>query len=147
MVAIARALVAERSQAEDLVQESFISAHRHWGKVGTYDQPRLWVRRVLINRATSLRRRLGSEWRAMTRLKTEPLTRVVSDLSPPTVEVWEKVRRLPARQQQVVVLHYVSDLSVAEIGETLGLSPGTVKAHLHRARQQLKTTLSAWEEN
>lgn len=146
MVAIARALVAERSQAEDLVQESFISAHRNWSRVGTYDQPRLWVRRVLINRATSLRRRLGSEWRAMTRLKAEP-TRVGSDLSLPTLEVWEEVRRLPARQQQVVVLHYVSDLGVAEIGATLGLAPGTVKAHLHRARQQLKTTLSAWEED
>jgi RNA polymerase sigma-70 factor (sigma-E family) len=146
MVAIARALVAERSQAEDLVQESFISAHRHWGRVGSYDQPRLWVRRVLINRATSLRRRLGSEWRAMTRLKAEPPTRVVSELSLPTSEVWEEVRRLPVRQQQVVVLHYVTDLNVAEIGETLGLAPGTIKAHLHRARQQLKTTLSAWEE-
>lgn len=147
MVAIARALVAERSQAEDLVQESFISAHRHWSRVGSYDQPRLWVRRVLINRATSLRRRLGSEWRAMTRLRAEPLTRVVSDLSFPTLEVWEEVRRLPARQRQVVVLHYVTDLGVAEIGETLGLAPGTVKAHLHRARQQLKTTLSEWEED
>lgn len=146
MVAIARALVAERTQAEDLVQESFISAHRHWDRVGSYDQPRLWVRRVLINRATSLRRRLGSEWRAMTRLRAEAL-RAGSDLSLPTLEVWEGVRRLPARQQQVVVLHYVSDLSVAEIGEILGCSPGTVKAHLHRARQQLKTTLSAWEED
>jgi RNA polymerase sigma-70 factor (sigma-E family) len=147
MVAIARALVAERSQAEDLVQESFISAHRHWSRVGTYDQPRLWVRRVMINRATSLRRRLGSEWRAMTRLRAEPLTRPASDLSLPTLEVWEEVRRLPVRQQQVVVLHYISDLKVAEIGETLGLARGTVKAHLHRARQQLKTTLSAWEED
>jgi DNA-directed RNA polymerase specialized sigma24 family protein len=34
-----------------------------------------------------------------------------------------------------------------EIGETLDCSPGTVKAHLHRARQQLKTTLSDWEED
>jgi RNA polymerase sigma factor (sigma-70 family) len=82
----------------------------------------------------------------MTRLKAEPPTRVVSELSLPTSEVWEEVRRLPVRQQQVVVLHYVTDLNVAEIGETLGLAPGTVKAHLHRARQQLKTTLSAWEE-
>jgi RNA polymerase sigma factor (sigma-70 family) len=71
---------------------------------------------------------------------------VVDDLSAPTSEVWEEVRKLPRRQQQTVVLHYVSGLSMEEIGQTLDCSPGTVKAHLHRARQQLKTTLSDWEE-
>jgi RNA polymerase sigma factor (sigma-70 family) len=147
MVAIARALVAERSQAEDLVQESFISAHRHWDRISGYDQPRLWVRRVLINRATSLRRRLGSELKAVVRIKTEPGTGVVDDLSPPSTEVWEEVRKLPRRQQQSVVLHYVGGLTMEEIGEALDCSPGTVKAHLHRARQQLKTKLSSWEEN
>lgn len=145
MVAIARALVPQRHQAEDLVQEAFISAHRHWERVGVYDSPRLWVRRVLINRATSFRRRLGSELRAVTRIGSQPEA-VTPELSLPTIEVWEEVRRLPRRQRQVVVLHYVADLAVDEIGETLDCSPGTVKAHLHRARQQLKTSLSTWEE-
>lgn len=146
MVAIARALIADRAHAEDLVQESFLAAHRNWGRVGTYDSPRLWVRRVLINRATSLRRRLGSEFRAIARLERLTTAGTTGDFSLPTIEVWQEVRKLPRRQQQVVVLHYVSDLSVAEIGATLECAPGTVKAHLHRARQQLKTTLSGLEE-
>lgn len=146
MVAVARALVPDKGRAEDLVQESFISAHKHWARVGSYDQPRLWVRRVLINKSTSLRRRLGSEWRAVARLEAEPSQSGLTDLSLPTQEVWREVRKLPRRQQQAVALHYVSDLSIAEVAETLSCSPGTVKAHLHRARQQLKTTLSSWED-
>jgi RNA polymerase sigma-70 factor (sigma-E family) len=146
MVAVARALIGDRGRAEDLAQESFITAHRHWDRVAGYDHPRLWVRRVLINRATSLRRRLGTELKAVVKVKAEPGAGVVDDLSAPTSEVWEEVRKLPRRQQQTVVLHYVSGLSMEEIGQTLDCSPGTVKAHLHRARQQLKTTLSDWEE-
>jgi outer membrane protein assembly factor BamB len=41
------------------------------------------------------------------------------------------VRSLPRRQAQVVALHYLGDLPVAEIARVLGCAEGTVKAHLH----------------
>jgi RNA polymerase sigma-70 factor, ECF subfamily len=144
MVAIARALVPDKAHAEDIVQESFIVAHRRWGRVADYESPRLWLRRVVINRCTSLRRRLGSEVKAMT--KIAPREDIRTDLSLPTTEVWDEVRKLPRRQQQAIALHYVSGLGVAEIADTLECAEGTVKTHLHRARQQLKETLSSWEE-
>jgi len=144
MLGIALALVDGTSAAEDLVQESFLTAHRRWDRVSQYDSPRAWVRRVLINRATSWRRRVASEVRAVARVG--PLEPESPDLSPETAEVWRAVHRLPRRQQQAVALHYIGQLSMVEIADVMGCSEGAVKSHLHRAREQLRGTLAAWNE-
>jgi RNA polymerase sigma-70 factor (ECF subfamily) len=146
LVAIARALARSGAAAEDLAQETFVSAHRHWDRVSTYDDPGAWLRRVLINRATSWQRKMGAEWRAISRLGGRaPDT--LPELSPTATEVWDQVWRLPRRQAQATVLYYVDQLSVEEIGEVLGVSPGAVKSHLHRARSNLGQTLKAWRED
>lgn len=56
-------------------------------------------------------------------------------------EFWSHVRRLPKRQAQVIALHYLEDLPVAEIAEILECAPGTVKVHLHKGRQKLADRL------
>jgi RNA polymerase sigma-70 factor (ECF subfamily) len=147
MVALARALSPDRSSAEDLAQESFVMAHKHWARVGAYGDPRAWVRRVMINRATSLRRRVGAELRALTRAGHDPERGETADLSPSTSEVWDEVRRLPPRQRQALVLHYVGQLSTQEIGDALGCSQGAVKTHLHRARETLRIRLHQWRDD
>jgi RNA polymerase sigma-70 factor (ECF subfamily) len=146
MVAIARALSPDRASAEDLAQDSFASAHRHWEKISTYDDPRAWVRRVMVNRATSMRRRIGAEMRTLTRAGHDPGRGMTTDLTPSTTAIWDEVRRLPRRQQQAVVLHYVGQLSTEEIGRAMDCSPGAVKTHLHRARATLKGRLAGWIE-
>jgi RNA polymerase sigma-70 factor (ECF subfamily) len=57
------------------------------------------------------------------------------------LDIESAIRRLPRRQRQVVVLHYLADLSVAEVGQVLGLEPGTIKAHLSAARRRLSILL------
>ena len=53
----------------------------------------------------------------------------------------DAVHRLPQRQREVVVLRYYSDLSEQQIADALGIAPGSVKAHAHRALTTLRTTL------
>jgi len=146
MVAIARALLRTGSSAEDLAQESFVAAHRNWDRVSGYDDPGAWVRRVLINRATSLHRKAGAELRALTRLGGHAGEDTIPELTPGATEVWDEVRKLPRRQAQATVLHYVDQLSIEEIGEVMGVSTGAVKAHLHKARAHLSRRLEAWGE-
>jgi RNA polymerase sigma-70 factor (ECF subfamily) len=145
MVAIARALTRSGMAAEDLVQESFISAHRHWERVSGYEDPGAWLRRVLINRSTSWHRKLGAELGAMARVRTRQPD-ILPELTPAATEVWDEVRKLPRRQAQATVLHYVDQLSMEEIGEVLGISAGAVKSHLHRARSNLSRSLGSWQE-
>ncbi|MFN2544261.1 MAG: RNA polymerase sigma factor [Actinomycetota bacterium] len=140
VVGLAYALSGSRSGAEDIAQEAFLAAHRSWDRVGAYEQPGAWVRRVTANLAVSTIRRRLSEARAMVRIgarRQEPLP----ELGVESEEFWRAVRALPKRQAQVAALRYMEDLSVADIARVLEMADGTVKAHLHAARTALARRL------
>ena len=54
-------LTRSRQAAEDIAQDSFLKAHRDWDRVGNFDNPEGWVRRVATNLAMSRFRRLRAE--------------------------------------------------------------------------------------
>lgn len=136
---VAMVLSRNPAVAEDLAQEAFLRADRRWDEVGLYDRPEAWVRRVVINLAVSRFRRLRAEAKAFSRLGL-PRSEVL-DLTPEDQHFWAAVRRLPTRQAQVVALHYLEDRSVTDIASLLGVSEGSVKTHLHRARRTLTDKL------
>ena len=140
VVGLAYALSGSRWAAEELAQEAFLAAHRNWKEVGDYDQPGAWVRRVVSNLCTSLVRRRVAEARALVKLAARR-PESLPPLEASDEEFWRAVRALPKRQSQVIALHYLEDLSVAEIAETLNVAEGTVKTHLHRGRIQLASKL------
>jgi RNA polymerase sigma-70 factor (ECF subfamily) len=139
LVALAYGLSGSRSAAEELAQEAFLAAHRRWNEIGAYADPAAWLRRVVVNRSVSAARRRVAEALAVARLGAR---RELPDALPEHDEaVWRAVRALPRRQAQVVALHYIDDRAVADIAGILGCAEGTVKAHLHQARQSLARTL------
>jgi RNA polymerase sigma-70 factor (ECF subfamily) len=143
VVGLAYALSGSRWVAEELAQDAFIAAHRNWARIGAYDQPGAWVRRVVTNLSVSTIRRRIVEAKALVRLRERhaPSERPTGD-----VEFWDAVRSLPRRQSQVVALHYLEDLSVADIAEVLEMAAGTVKKHLHDGRRELARRLRTEEE-
>ncbi len=64
MVALAAAVSGSAESVEDVAQEAMVRARRHWDRVGAYDKPGTWVRRVTINLAISSRRRIALEAKA-----------------------------------------------------------------------------------
>lgn len=139
VVGLAYVLIGRRSVAEDLAQEAFMAAYRRWSDIGGYDDPAAWIRRVVANRAVSLRRRARVEAEALVgRRHTDHYD---DDLSVEHEHLWTEVRRLPKRQAQVIALHYVERRTTASIAALLGLSEPTVKTHLQRARATLATRL------
>lgn len=140
VVALAAVLSGSRWAAEDLAQETFSAAHQQWDRVGKYEHPQVWVRRVVANKSVSFIRRSVAQARARTRLghNRPPLPEMPDESS----EVWDAVRRLPRRQAQSVALTYLEGLSVEEVGLVLGCSGGTVKTHLKRARATLARRLA-----
>lgn len=144
IVALATSLIGDRSMADDIAQEAFIAAFKRWDEVATLESPLAWVRRVVANKAVSLIRRRLSELRALTRIGS--LADRPADGPDSDEDFWALVRSLPRRQAQVVALHYVSDMSVIEIAETLGCKEGSVKASLFKARQALLKKLSVPSE-
>ena len=51
------ALLGDWHEAEDVTQDAFAKASFHWGRIGVYDQPEAWVRRVAFNEAYNSTRR------------------------------------------------------------------------------------------
>jgi RNA polymerase sigma-70 factor (ECF subfamily) len=140
VVALAYALSGSRLGAEDLAQEAFLAAHQRWEKIGAYEKPAAWVRRVVSNMAVSAFRRRAAEARALARLAG--LHReALPELEPEDEKFWRLVRGLPGKQSQAIALFYLEDRSVNEIAEILECSPATAKVHLHRGRQALAAKL------
>lgn len=137
LVRLAFVLTGDLQEAEDLAQDAFIAARANWQRVGSYENPGAWVRRAVANRSVSRVRRLRAEARALSRLgSASPPT-----LPEPIADVWSAVRRLPARQAQVVALIFLEDRSVADVAAVLGCGQETVRTHLRRAKQKLAVDL------
>ncbi|HZC72208.1 MAG TPA: sigma-70 family RNA polymerase sigma factor [Jatrophihabitans sp.] len=124
--------------ADDVVQETLLRA---WQRRETFDpargSPRAWLVGVLIDRSRRHRVRVRPFSRAMPAGNPEPQA---SDATS-RLDVERAVRRLPARQRQTVVLHYLADLPVAEVAGLLRITEGAVKAQLHDARAKLRLLL------
>ena len=139
VVGFAYALAGSWEAAEDAAQEAFLRAHGDWERIGRYDQPGAWVRRVAANLAVSSFRRRLAEARALVRLaaRREP----DPPLDAAVLDFWGAVRTLPSRQRQAVALFYLEDWPVAEIARFLGCTQPTVRGHLHRGRAALARRL------
>ena len=140
IVALGFALSGSRWAAEDLAQEAFLAAHRDWERVGSYERPGVWVRHVVANLSVSAFRRRMAEARALAKAAMGQVPDV-SELTPDGAEFWRAVRSLPRRQAQAIALHYLEDLSVAEVADILGTAEGTVKKHLFEGRKTLARRL------
>lgn len=141
VVAVTASLCRDVGVAEELAQEAFLRAYGRWGRVSRLDRPELWVRRVALNLAVSSFRRRRAETRALRRVRGIHDDPASQDLSVEVEEFWEALRSLPTRQAQTAALFYVDDLPVTQIAQVLGCATGTVKAHLHAARQRLQHSL------
>ena len=138
MVALGLGLTGERETARDLAQEAMLRGNQRWDRVGQFDRPACWVRRVLINLATDHHRRRATERANASRVAT--VDRLVMD-DPGDEQWWEAVRALPDRQRAAVALHYLEDRSIADVAEILAIAEGTVKSTLAKARRKLEQQL------
>jgi RNA polymerase sigma-70 factor (ECF subfamily) len=126
--------------AADAVQDAFVQAHRHWSRVRRYDQPALWVRRTAVNRILNQHRSRRRRDAAVARL-AGPASAGERDL-----DIGPAVAALPRRQRMAVALHYLADLPVGEVAAAMRVEPGTVKSHLHAARQSLAPLLEVRDD-
>jgi RNA polymerase sigma-70 factor (ECF subfamily) len=130
-------------EAEDVVQEAFTRAAARWSRLRDYDVPEAWVRRVAMNLVADRSRSLRRQAKALLKLPPPP---EVLPASAEALALAQALRTLPIRQRQVLVLHYLVDLSVEEVAHTLGMPNGTVKSLLSRGRHALAAKLGETEE-
>ncbi|MFI6688305.1 RNA polymerase sigma factor [Streptomyces sp. NPDC050485] len=145
MVRLALFLVDDLPTAEDVVQDAFAAVCRMYGtSLDGLQDPGAYLRTAVVNAARSVLRR-----RRTSRAYTPPH----QGYGPPLDEglllaeehrqVLDALAQLTQRQREVLVLRYWSELSEAQIAQTLGLARGTVKSTASRALDILEKKLGA----
>jgi len=143
LVRLARGLLRDPYQAEDVVQDVLAKALVQWGRVSSADDPDAYVRRMVVNACTSWFRRAARREFAHD-AATLP-DRVGDD---PTAHVDERdrvvalLRRLPAKQRAVLVLRHYEGMPDAEIARVLGSSEVSVRSNAHRGLATLRRLLA-----
>jgi RNA polymerase sigma-70 factor (sigma-E family) len=133
--------VGDRHLADDLVAEAFTRAWASWRQVRGHPAPHAWVVRTALNLHVSWWRRrrrevpLGSQGEAV----------AASEYPGLDSSLVAALRRLPARQREVIVLRLLLDLDTATTAQTLGMSSGTVASYLHRGLAALRRDIPALE--
>lgn len=141
---VALHLVGEPSDAEDLLQETFVVAIE---RADEFD-PRLalepWLGGILRNLArNALRRRAAHRAETLVDLADSGTTAASAEVDREELRrlLRTHLDRLPAEQREVLALQLDRDLAPAEIAAEIGLSPGAVRMRLQRAREQLRRYL------
>ena len=133
-------MTGDYQRAEDILQTALVRIYQRWTRIDAMDHPVGYAHRVVVSQAASWWRRRSSHEAPM-QLSDEPAWNGrVEDIAEHD-RVWQAVLSLPRRQRAVTVLRYYEDLTEAQIAETLGISPGTVKSHSHAASRRLAELL------
>ncbi len=131
--------------AEDLAQEALTAAYKSWDEIRLKDNPEAWVRRILLNKASSLFRRRIAEATALARHRYDLDSVAFPDVTGEIDQIWREVRRLPRRQTQVIALIYLERLTTSEIADVLEISKESVSTHRRRAKKTLAGRLGLEE--
>jgi RNA polymerase sigma-70 factor (sigma-E family) len=137
LIRLAVVMLGDRAAAEEVVQEAFCGLYRHWGRLADPGKALPYARSAVLNGCRSaLRRR--ARWQSSS--VTGPQLWETTESAESTAcaneehrEVLAALRRLPDRQREALVLRFYLELGEAEIAESMGITPGTVKSTTSRA--------------
>ena len=130
----ALARTGDRELAHEAVQEGFaraIRARRSFRGTGLLEA---WIGRCVLNAALDATR-------AAPVLPCDGGVGGYEDVELPNRDVWDALRKLPARQRDALFLRYYLDFDYDAIAQTLNIKTGTVSATLHAARRNLREAL------
>lgn len=150
LVAIGMTMSSSRPVAQELAQETMLRAYHRRDELSSYDSPLAWCRRVMSNLIIDHYRSTMVEHSVVTRLRVDRIGANEATNDPAVAAAsprWENlIAPLTAPQRAIATLYYAEDLPVRAIASSLGISPGTVKSTLSKARASLRRHLAAQQE-
>ena len=151
-------LVGSAAEAEDIAQEVFLKAFRHFAELRTSPTAGGWLKTVARNLSLNHLERYRARWRFFSEYDAGDGTEAAEDFAarlpaPDTHQqdldtadqraILERaLRSLPRSQRVPLVLYHFEDLSYDEIANALRISLGKVKTDIHRARAALRRKLA-----
>ncbi|MCZ6465438.1 MAG: sigma-70 family RNA polymerase sigma factor [Proteobacteria bacterium] len=159
LLAVARRFLRSEEDAQDAVQDAFLSAFRAIDRFQGGSRVSTWLHRIVVNACLM---RLRTRRRKPEQSIEELLPRFLEDghVEVPTApwkagadhllesrenrdQVREAIGQLPENYRTVVLLRDIEEFDTDQTAEALGISRAAVKTRLHRARQALRTLLAS----
>jgi RNA polymerase sigma-70 factor (ECF subfamily) len=141
---LARAIVQDDAEAEDLVQEACLVAWRKHGALRDPERLEAWFDRIVVNlcRDRLRRRRRGRQAEQAVWVDPSPPSSSGVDTRD-DLDLDAAIDALDVDHRIVVLLRYWRDLTVDDIAARLDIPAGTVKSRLHNALKQIRIRLEA----
>ncbi len=143
LYAVARLILGMADLAEDAVQEALVRAWQQLPSLRDPDRFDAWLYRLVVNACADQGRQLR---RWSQQVRPLPVNAAIDDDTKSVADREQLQRgfnRLKPEQRAVVVLHYYSGFSAAEIARVLGIPEGTARSRLHYATQAMRAALEA----
>jgi len=144
LVKLAKVMLGDQAQAEDIVHDAFLGLHRRWASLHDHDRAIGYLRASVLNGCRSAHRGRLSFDRALVffRRQDDMVSAEESALiGEANREVIAAVHSLPARQREAVLLRHYLGLSEAETAAAMGVASGTVKSATSRGLASLSKKL------
>jgi RNA polymerase sigma-70 factor (ECF subfamily) len=146
---LALSIVGDQAEANEITQETFISALRSLNSYQETKSLKAWLYTIALNHSRShlrkrktlerLRTTLNSIFRVETQKQTLPEESAIQNEK--EAEIWKALNKLDESFRIVVILRYFHELSINEISKILSINEGTIHSRLHTARERLRNAL------
>ncbi len=139
---LAAVMLADRSSAEDAVQEASIKAWRKLRQLrGDVKSLRPWFLSIVANECRMARRQ---RWWSVLKLADIPSSEPAKDQSASS-DLHGALLKLSPDERLPLVLHFYLDLPLDEVARTLHVSPAAAKSRIYRAAKRLRSDLTLEE--
>lgn len=156
--AVVRRIVRNPADADDVVQDAFVSAYRHWGEFRGEAKPCTWLHAIAV-RAALRKGKREARRRSVTRAyaaalpfaqprlaaaEFDPTSRQARELREDArARIDQAIVEVPEPFRSAVVLKDIADMGVEDAARVLGIKPATLKTRVHRGRIILRQALLA----
>ncbi|GGA45910.1 RNA polymerase sigma factor SigW [Paenibacillus physcomitrellae] len=152
---LAYRMLNNRHESEDIVQETFLRVYKNWDKYDENQKFSTWMYRIATNLCIDRLRKRKPNFSLDAELNDQDGTAdgyslIPGDNRTPESEfllsetqqiIHQAIAGLPAKYKTIMILRYLQELSLQEIGDILNMPVTTVKTRVHRGREFLRKRL------
>lgn len=140
---LAAVMLADRSSAEDAVQEASIKAWRKLGQLrGDLKSLRPWFLSIVANECRMAKRQ---RWWSVLKLAEMPAASPGPSETGSSSDLRQSLLKLSPDERLPLVLHFYLDLPIDEVAQALRVSPSAAKSRIYRAARRLRSDLTQEE--
>jgi RNA polymerase sigma-70 factor (ECF subfamily) len=143
IVRLALSILQDAEEAEDVAQETFITALVHIEDCDADANFKAWLSTIAVNKCRDLlrkrktRQKFTDVWQNIRMLGQTQTPEDIAEQSSTQTELWTAVNTLNDKHRLPILLRYVHNLSIREISQVLNVKEGTIHSRLHNACKKL----------